>query len=126
MNQIKYAFVVLAIVMISVSSCYNDNEEVLYPKINSNCDTSNVTFSSSISAILDGYCLNCHNNSVASAYGGGVKLEDYADVKTNINRIYGSVKHQNGFSAMPKGGGSISNCSILTIEAWMKDGTPNN
>jgi len=107
-------------------SCYYDKEELLYPQLFAICDTTNVTFKSSITSILGNSCYSCHNNSVASTYGGNIKLQDYADVKANINRVYGAINHLNGYSAMPKGGGSISSCAIRTIKIWMDAGSPNN
>jgi hypothetical protein len=123
----NFKFILIGLIFITVYfGCYYDNEEMLYPQLSSNCDTTNVTYKSSVSTILGNYCYSCHNNSVASTYGGNIKLQDYADVKTNISRVYGAITHQNGYSAMPKGGGSISDCSIRTIKIWMDAGSPNN
>jgi len=121
----KYSLIILLPLTIYYS-CYYDKEELLYPQVGSSCDTTNITYKSSISTILGSYCLSCHNNSVASTYGGGIKLQDYADVKANINRIYGSVMHQNGYSSMPKGGGTLNSCSTRTIKIWIDAGSPNN
>jgi cytochrome c5 len=122
-----FKLIFLSLVLLTLYySCYYDNEELLYPQVSSNCDTTNVTYKSSVSTILGNYCYSCHSNSVASSYGGNIKLQDYADVKSNINRVYGAIMHQNGYSAMPKGGSKLSDCSIQTIKIWMDAGSPNN
>jgi hypothetical protein len=125
MKLFKLFFLVLSILAVYYG-CYYDKEELLYPQLGSSCDTTNVTYKSSVTTILGENCYSCHNNSVASSYGGNIKLQDYADVNSKIDRIYGCITHQNGFSAMPKGGGKLSNCSIATIKIWKDAGAPNN
>jgi hypothetical protein len=124
--KILKLFIVGLIILTIYYSCYYDKEELLYPQLTSNCDTTNVTFKSSITNILGNYCYSCHNNSVASTYGGNIRLQDYTDVNTNINRVYGAITHQNGYSAMPKGGGLLNACSIKTLQIWKDAGAPNN
>ncbi len=108
-------------------SCYWDNEEYLYPKI-SQCDTSVFTYSAAIKPILDSYCLSCHANNVASSFGGNVKLGTYPDVKTvaDNGKLVGSIGHQNGFSAMPKGSSKLEGCKITIIRKWVTSGALNN
>jgi hypothetical protein len=116
------------LMLLIVSGCYYNSEEFLYPEINNQCDTSDITFTGSVSPVLSQYCFSCHSNTTAAAYGGNIKLEDYVDVKTYADngRLLGAIQHSPGYSAMPRGAGKLSDCTIKTIRIWTEDGTPNN
>jgi len=111
-----------------MSSCYYDSKELLYPQTNNNCDTTNVTYSSSVVPVLDQYCLGCHNNTSAASLGGNIKLENYPDVKIRVDdgSLLGAIRHETGYSAMPKGASKIDNCKITIIEKWVESGASNN
>jgi hypothetical protein len=113
--------------LVLLNNCYYDSEEYLYPSLNSQCDTTNVTFSVSVKNILSNNCLSCHSNSNSSA-GGNIQLENYADVKSMADngRLMGSVLHKSGYSPMPKNGGSLSDCDITILKKWIEAQTPNN
>jgi hypothetical protein len=120
---------ILPVVFFILSGCYYDSEEALYGKPGSgSCDTSVAKFSSQIKPILNSYCLSCHSNTVASGSGAGIKLQDYTDVKTYVvnGRLVGAIEHRAGFSAMPKGGGKLSDCDILIINTWITNGSLND
>lgn len=104
-------------------SCYYDNEEALYPSINSSCDTTNVTYSKTIVPILNNSCLTCHS---VPATGGSILLNSYASVVANAPRITGSIKQLAGFSAMPKNSGKLKSCSITQWDIWVRNGMQNN
>lgn len=89
------------------------------------CDTTNVTYSGKIRAILDGKCVGCHNNTLAS---DGVNLTNYIGVQSVAlnGRLYGAVNHAPGFAAMPQGGPKLPDCEIAAIRIWVQDGAPNN
>lgn len=122
----KTLFVALSILWINMNltSCYKDNEENLYPRTG-NCNTEAVTFSKIILPQISAQCASCHSGSGASA---GIRLTNYSEISAAIDagRFMGSIKHQAGFSAMPKGGAKMSDCSISQIEAWIANGKPNN
>jgi hypothetical protein len=107
-------------------SCYYDNEEHLYPEISSSCDTTNVTFSGSISGMLSNNCLSCHSNSTAANFGNNIRLQDYSDVNAQRQRVLGSINYKSGFSPMPKGGAKLNDCLIAQFEIWVNNGAPNN
>src|SRR5512139_524517 len=119
-------YVIFFSLSVFLLSCYYDNEEALYPSINSTCDTLNVTFSGTVAPMLAGNCLSCHSNSSASSSGNGIRLENYADVKANSTRVAGSIKHSGGYSPMPKNGGKLSPCMISQFDIWINKGMPNN
>ena len=120
---------VLPLVFYILSGCYYDSEEALYGKPGTGiCNTDVTKFSTQIKPILQSYCLSCHSNSSAFSSGGGIKLEDYADVRVVAlnGRLVGSIEHSSGFSQMPKGGGFLSDCNILIIKTWISKGTLND
>jgi hypothetical protein len=122
----KKVLPVLSITAIICTTCFYDNEEFLYPELNNECDTTNVTFSGTISDILSNNCLSCHSNSTAASFGNNIRLEDYEDVKTNSQDVLGSISHDSGFSPMPKNAAKLNDCLILQFEIWINDGTPDN
>lgn len=115
-------------ILLTASACYYNSEEFLYPEINNQCDTSAITYSGSVYPVLEQYCFSCHSNSTAGAYGGNIKLENYADIKIQADngRLVGAIQHSPGFSAMPKGAGKLNDCIIRSIRIWTEDGSPNN
>jgi hypothetical protein len=117
--------IVFFMTIISYFGCYYDKEELLYPQVQA-CDTTNVTYSGKVVPFMNSYCIGCHGNSVAASSGGNIKLENYADIKSNINKVIGAITHANGYSAMPKGTSQLDNCKIAIINIWNSKGTPNN
>ena len=92
--------------------------------IDSNCDTTNVTYSGAIQIIMQTNCTGCHSATNAS---GGIKLDTYADVKSTITsgRLYGSIIQSSGFKPMPPGS-KLTDCSIKKIKTWIDKGSLNN
>lgn len=126
MNKIVYSFV-LILVVIGFSKCYYNNEETLYPDMTNSCDTTNVTFKAKIVPILKEHCYKCHSNAVAVDNGAGIRLENYADVKLHLSRVYGAITHQDGFVSMPKDmTAKIDTCHIKKIRIWMEAGGLDN
>ena len=115
-----YLFFYLAVIMIS---CTYNNEEELYPV--EKCDTTHVTYSASIVPIIEQNCYECHEQAAPIS---GIPLEGYANIKAMVDagRIIGALRHQVGFSAMPKDRPSLPECEILKIEKWIADGAPDN
>jgi len=113
---------------IFISGCYYDNEEKLYAEVSTTCDLSNVTFAASVKPILQASCFSCHSNSNANNSGGGIKLENYADVQIQAKngKLMGTVKHASGYQAMPQGGGKLTDCEISQLQKWIDNGTLNN
>lgn len=117
-------FGVLFLCILFTSGCYYDVEEELYPI--SNCDTSNVTYSGTITAIINSYaCLSCHSGSNPS---GGFSLEGYNNVKAKVNdsRLFGAINHLPGFTPMPYSLPKMNQCDINKVKAWIDAGAPNN
>ena len=126
MKRLIIYFAIIALFLFFFVSCYYDNEEALYPALNSSCDTTNVTFSGTIVPILSNNCYSCHSNSTAARNGNNIALQNYADVVSRAASVIGSIKHTGSYSPMPKNGGSINTCSISQLDIWVKKGMLNN
>lgn len=89
------------------------------------CDANVFTFSASIKPMLDTKCVGCHS---ATSPGGNINLSTYAAVRTVAlnGKLYGSIAHQPGFSAMPKNGTKLSDCEITQVQRWIAAGALNN
>ncbi len=125
MKNLFSAFL-LSITIISLSSCYYDIEEELYPAYSTNaCDTIDITYAQDIQPMLQNSCYSCHGTGIGL---GNVTLEGYANLQPYIadGSFVGSVEHGSGFSAMPKGGTKLANCSIDKIKIWVRQGASNN
>lgn len=107
-----------------LNSCYYDKEELLYG-INK-CDTSNVSYNIQVKTTLNNSCNSCHGGTASS--GGGIKLDDYASVQTQVTngKLLGSIQHAAGYSSMPKGAPKLSDCKIAEIRTWIRNGALNN
>jgi hypothetical protein len=126
MKRLYINIVVACILSLFLVSCYYDNEEALYPTLDTSCDTTNVTFSVTIVSVLNNNCYSCHSNKNASARGNNIPLENYADVKSRNVAVSGSIKHTGSYSPMPKNGGQIKACSITQFDKWVRIGMPDN
>jgi hypothetical protein len=117
-KMIKPLFLGFAIVF-GISACYYDKGDELYG--NTQCVTTNMTYTKDISVIVNQSCVNCHGSSMPSA---GISLHDYATVVENVKngKFVGSVKQDGTASNMPKGGGKWSNCNISKLDAWIQGG----
>lgn len=93
--------------------------------VSSNCDTVNVTFSQSIQPMIASSCESCHSGGSPS---GGILLDSYANIKTAADNslLLGTIRHDVGYSPMPKNGTKWSSCDIRKLEIWIENGSPNN
>jgi hypothetical protein len=125
MKRIILITITLALALL-VYSCYYDSEEALYPSLDTSCDTSNVTFSVTITTMLSENCYSCHSNSTAASSGGNIKLQDYTDVAAQSTSISNGIQHTGGVTPMPKNGGKVSDCAINQFSIWIRQGKQNN
>ena len=105
-----------------ISSCYNDNEETLYRFVQPNCDTTNVTYSGTISAIISSNCVGCHTGTNNTS---GIELDIYSNLKpyADNGKLVNCVTYTS--DGMPKTG-KMDACKIDQIVAWVNKGAPNN
>ena len=113
---------ILSITVVLLSSfffsCYYDSEEVLYPSFG--CDSTNITYSSTIALTMDNYCTGCHGG---SAPQGAISLTSYDDVVQYAPRITPAINHT-GLYPMPKNAGKLSDCAIRQWDLWLMAGMP--
>jgi len=83
-----------------------------------------VTYTNTIKAELAGCAVSgCHGD--GSANGSG-SLDTYEDVVAFVgfDRILGALRHEEGFSPMPKGGDKWTEAEVSRLEAWIAAGLP--
>lgn len=115
---------ILAALALGLGGCYYDVEEELYPN-QAPCVTTDMSYLNDVVPILDAQCNSCH--STANAFGG-VILDNYARVKQHVDNstLLGVIRHEAGFSPMPKGAPKLLDCDIAKIEAWVNAGALDN
>ena len=125
----KYFKIVFLIIAISsFTACYYDKKDQVYPQVVlAACDTTNVTYSVTVTNILNANCNNCHGAS-ANSLGAGIVLNTYASVKPYITngRLVNSILQNGNASPMPKNMAKMDVCSINKIIVWANRGAINN
>lgn len=118
-------FLLLPALLFALHGCYYDVEEQLYPAAVNPCDTTNVSFSSTIVPILQQNCYSCHSEAISI---GAISVEGYESVLTLVNngRLVGSINHLSGYQPMPSDAPKLSNCNLSKIDAWINQGALNN
>jgi len=128
-NMQKYFKIVFLIIAISsFTACYYDKKDQVYPQVVlAACDTTNVTYSVTVTNILNANCNNCHGAS-SNSLGAGIVLNTYASVKPYITngRLVNSILQNGNASPMPKNMAKMDVCSINKIIVWANKGAINN
>jgi uncharacterized membrane protein len=109
----------LGIVALSVSSCYYDNSEDLYPVDPNACETTELTYDANVKAIFSQNC------SVSGCHVAGAQtpaLETYTEVKDNLTRIEFRALIE---KTMPPSG-PLTSCEQSQLTQWIADGAPEN
>jgi hypothetical protein len=119
MKKISILFMTILASVLLFSSCYRDSEEGLYRFVEAKCDTTNVTYSGTVSAIISANCLSCHNTGSANS-----EFTNYNQVFAKADRIKGRITGLGG-SIMPQSG-KMDNCSINKVVAWINKGALDN
>ena len=114
---------IIVLAQMFISGCYYDVEEDLYPTIE--CSVENMSLMNDIMPILKTDCFDCHSQ---EANFGNVTLEGYSELIKYVDdgSMLGVIKHNAGFSPMPKGAAKLLDCEIEKIESWINDGAINN
>lgn len=88
-----------------------------------NCDTTDVTYTGQVATLISNNCLGCHDEATAN---GGVILETYDHVAALANNgtLQGVVNNQQGYPQMPPGN-SLSDCDKTILDKWIENGTLN-
>jgi hypothetical protein len=111
------------ILVLAIQGCYYDIEEELYPTLD--CNTTSLAYTEHILPIIESNCYSCHD--MANNFGN-VTLEGHSNLLqyVNNNQLLGVIRHDSGFSPMPKNAPQLLECEIQKIEQWIADGAPNN
>ncbi|HEX8461934.1 MAG TPA: hypothetical protein VF623_10910 [Segetibacter sp.] len=122
MKRVIAAVVIIVFVSVSLTGCYYDKEDLVYPKIT--CDTTNLTYNASIEGIIKANCYACHSGTAAASFG--VKLDSYTLFKSHTasGSVMQLITSKDPNVMMPKGGPALSDCEIQKINAWIKRGSP--
>ena len=109
--------ILFTIIAFSVSSCYYDNKEDLYPEDPNACKTSGLTYNEDTKAIFANSCATtgCHESG-----GQTPVLETYAQVSSSIVRI---EKRALVEKTMPPAG-PLGSCDQSQLTQWIADGYP--
>jgi cytochrome c553 len=88
------------------------------------CTTlTNLTYTTNVKSILDASCATsgCHS---ASTKAAGRDYSSFASVTALAAKaeFMGSMQHQSGYDAMPKGGSKLSDDKLKTISCWINAG----
>jgi hypothetical protein len=91
----------------------------------SSCDTTEVTFSSTIYPLVEIKCQGCHSGNDPSS---GLSLLDYGDISTIAlnGAFYSSVTGTNSYTQMPYNSNPLPACEVDLIQSWIEAGAPNN
>lgn len=112
----------IALCLLTNSCTYDSrNENEISPCI----ITSTVSFQINVKPILEANCVACHSSTDAA---GGLNYETYSGAQEPAidGRLVGSIKHLAGFIPMPEFAPKLSDCDIMKIEMWVKQGALNN
>jgi len=109
--------------MLLLVGCYYDVEEELYPTIE--CQTEDISYVDDILPIIEDNCYACHST---QANFGNVALEGYSQIKNYADNgsLVGVIRHDAGYSPMPKNQAMLLECEIEKVEAWILDGAKDN
>jgi hypothetical protein len=125
--KIIFSLLIITVCLISLNSCYYDKEELLYGLNNAPCtdSTGTVSYIKKVVPVLQQFCYSCHSGNFPS---GNIAMGTYASDKAIAlnGKLYGSINHSSGYSAMPQGMAKLSNCQIAVIKKWIDSGIPNN
>jgi hypothetical protein len=125
MKRIIFLTGIVLSIIISLDSCFYDKGDYLYNHGNG-CDTaSTVLYSLNVRPVLEQQCYSCHSGSSPS---GGIAMGTHStDKAIAVNgKLYGSINHSSGYSAMPQGQAKMDACTISIIKKWIDAGSPDN
>jgi len=126
MHTKKRGLLLLMIIIISISGCYYNKEEILYPS--PPCNDTGSTYSTTIVPILSTNCYKCHSTPNSAVNGSGVVLDSYNALKPYATNgiLLGVINHASGYAKMPKDAAKLPDCEIAKITDWVNKGALNN
>jgi hypothetical protein len=121
--NIRFLLLLSAIILLTGLTACTDSGEG-----DDDCSSENMSYSMDVRPILQSNgCMTagCHGG---DAMTNPLFMDSYESLKIYIdaNRLLGSLRHQSGFSPMPKQGEKLTNCELLKIDSWIAQGAQNN
>jgi hypothetical protein len=121
----KLISISILVLIVSLSSCYYDNEEELYPFDNCNLPQE-ISYAADVEPIISSSCAvsGCH---VQGGEGNGV-FDSYQAVAAKIdngNGVFSNRVFEVGDMAGPSYG-NLADCEVETLRKWVEQGAPNN
>ena len=118
------SFVILSLAFL-IPSCYYDHEDLLYGNGPCTDSTGTISYQQKVVPIFSQSCYTCHTGAFPS---GNIVMGNYtADKALAVNgKLYGSISHSSGFSAMPKDKPALTPCQVAVIKKWIDSGMLNN
>jgi hypothetical protein len=115
----KYYLIAIILFSISMSGCYYDIDEELYPSAINACDSIPATYSTKIQVLISGSCAisGCH-----TANGQSPNLSDYTNLKNNIERVKARAVQE---KSMPPSS-ALSSCDVSALQQWIDKGALND
>lgn len=115
--------IAVAVLAVSVSACYYDNEEDLYGT--TSCNTTDVKYSVEMLQIMETNCYSCHKEG-GSGYAG-ISMDTYETLKdfATDGSLVDRITTSDATKLMPPNL-RMSDCDIKKIQAWVNAGAPNN
>ncbi|MFL5753131.1 MAG: hypothetical protein ACJ76F_06975 [Bacteroidia bacterium] len=93
------------------------------PAPKTTCAEPNLTYTSDIKPILDVNCATtCHS---AKKRAHGIDLSNYESVKASASdaSFLGSIRHEGGYTPMPKNHDKLDEPTIQKIACWIQNGS---
>ena len=105
----------ILLLLFFVTSCSSGSEDEVIIKPPSGSD---VTYTGTVKAIIDGACLDCHDNPPSN--GAPTSLTTYQNVKDAVigSGLIGRVESGN----MPQGGTPLTDSQVQAIKDWESGG----
>lgn len=116
----KISCIIFIFAGLAFSSCKKDKVE----DIDVDCPDE-ISYASDIATILATSCntSGCHNAAGGSA---GFVFENHSQVSDNATMILNVIRHEAGFSPMPKFAAKLSDEQINKVACWIEQGKLNN
>jgi hypothetical protein len=124
-RKILLLTVALSGALVYLAGCSKESEDHLQGQ--TNCDTTNISYSLQVVPILRSNCYPCHGAG-NTAGSGGNELATFGEQKVYADNgfLVGNVTHAPGYIGMPYGLPKLPACEMNTIVAWVHQGTKNN
>ena len=121
--KVKKLIPAVAFLLVGLSGCYNDKEELLYPQEAPTCSNTDSKFSTAVNSIIQNKCASsgCHD---ANTQASGYQFVSYTDINDNIESVKNSIFVT---GSMPKTGSApLTEKEKVALKCWIDAGSPNN